>query len=76
MPNGADVDLVLDWDPLAGVAGYHVLQSSAASFDGAVELVDGTPGATTSTLADGANATPGLTFFQVRPINACNQEGP
>ena len=74
--NGANLDLVLAWSPVAGVAGYHVLQSPGAAFDGAVELADKTAGATTSTLADGVHTTPDLTYFQIRAANGCNQEGP
>lgn len=74
--NGDEVDLVLSWTPVAAAAGYHVLQSTAATFDSAVTLIDRTTTETTSTLQNGVNTTPALTFFQVRGINSCNQEGP
>lgn len=31
---------------------------------------------TTLTLADGVRTTPALTYFQVRGVNSCHQEGP
>jgi hypothetical protein len=74
-PDGATLDLVLDWDPVAA-AGYHVLQSTAAPFDAAVDLIGRTATETTLTIGDGAHTTSALTFFQVRGINSCNQEGP
>jgi hypothetical protein len=33
-------------------------------------------GATTLTIPNGANTTPSLTFFQVRGVNICDEEGP
>ena len=73
--NGADLDLVMNWDALAAVAGYRVVQSETATFD--IESESGsTAGATTLTLSDGANTAPALTFFEVRGLNSCDQEGP
>jgi len=73
--DGAALDLVLDWDPVAA-AGYHVLQSTEAPFDANIDLIGRTSTETTHTIADGAHTTPDLTFFQVRGVNACSQEGP
>ena len=69
-------DLTFAWDGVSGVAGYHVLQSNVAPFDAGVELSVRTSGETSATYVDGVANTPDLTFFQVRPINACNHEGP
>jgi subtilisin-like proprotein convertase family protein len=69
-------DLMFSWSGVAGAAGYHVLASAAAEYTGAVELTGRTDGATTLTVADVVVAPGGLTFYQVRAINACNQEGP
>jgi subtilisin-like proprotein convertase family protein len=74
--NGSEIDLVFSWNPVAGAAGYHVLQSTSAAFDDSVELLGRTTSETTHTEADGVNTTPDLTFFQVRGTNSCNQEGP
>jgi subtilisin-like proprotein convertase family protein len=74
--NGDQTDLVLSWDPVVDAVGYHVLQSAFAPFDTAVELIGRTTTETTLTVTDGVNTTPPLTFFQVRGVNACNQEGP
>lgn len=72
---GSRLDLVFDWSAVAG-AGYHVLQSVDPGFGSAVDLVGTTTTETSFTLEDGAHATPALTFFQVRAVNACHQEGP
>jgi subtilisin-like proprotein convertase family protein len=72
----AEGDLVFDWLPVAGAAGYHVLQSTGAPFDGAVDLTGRTSGETTLTVPGGVAATPDLTFFEVRTVNACNEESP
>ena len=74
--NGPDIDLSFSWGAVAGAAGYHLLQSTAAAFDTAVEMTGRTTAATTLDVANGANTTPPVTFFQVRGINSCNQEGP
>jgi subtilisin-like proprotein convertase family protein len=74
-PNGPQLDLFFAWDPVATAAGYHVIQSTSPSF-GASEVAGTTSGATTLTLDDGANTTPSLTFFKVRAVNSCGQEGP
>jgi subtilisin-like proprotein convertase family protein len=74
--NGSQVDLVFSWDPVTAAAGYHVLQSTVPSFDTGVETTGSTAGATGLTVPDGANATPGLIFFQVRAVNTCDVEGP
>jgi subtilisin-like proprotein convertase family protein len=73
--NGFEVDIVFDWSAITA-AGYHVLQSTGAAFDSAVDLIGRTDAATTLTLTDGVNTTPDLTYFQVRGVNSCNQEGP
>jgi subtilisin-like proprotein convertase family protein len=72
--NGAD--LLFSWNPVAGAAGYHLLQSTDRSFAGEVELAGSTSGDTDFTLADGIGGTPDMTFFQVRAVNSCGQEGP
>lgn len=74
-PNGPELDLLFAWNPVGSAAGYRVLQSTSPSF-GASEVAGSTAGATTLTMADGANTTPSLTFFQVRALNSCDQEGP
>jgi subtilisin-like proprotein convertase family protein len=74
--HGSAIDLVLTWVPVGGAAGHHVLQSSTAEFDDGVILLERTTTETTYTIANGANTTPELTFFQVRATNSCNQEGP
>jgi subtilisin-like proprotein convertase family protein len=74
-PDGPQLDLLFGWDPVALAAGYHVIQSTSPSFD-ASEVAGETSGATTLTLDDGANTTPSLTFFKVRAVNSCGQEGP
>jgi subtilisin-like proprotein convertase family protein len=69
------VDLEFHWDGVTGAAGYHVLHSSASTF-GTVDLTGRTDGPTTLLADDGAATTPPVTFFQVRAVNACSQEGP
>jgi hypothetical protein len=73
--NGADLDLILDWGALVSAAGYHVLQSETPAFNSPVES-GRTDGETTLTIANGANTTPSLTYFQVRGVNTCDEEGP
>jgi subtilisin-like proprotein convertase family protein len=73
--DGPEIDLVLDWSAVT-TAGYHVLQSIAPAFDGDVDLIGRTTSRTTWTIEDGVNGTPDLTFFQVRGVNTCHQEGP
>ena len=73
--DGAQLDLVFDWSAVVG-AGYHVLQSSDPSFGSGVELLGTTTTETSFTLEDGARTTPALTFFEVRAVNGCHQEGP
>jgi len=73
--NGEDLDLVLDWGVLVSAAGYHVLQSETPTFDSPVES-GRTDGETTLTIPNGANTTPSLTYFQVRGVNSCDEEGP
>jgi hypothetical protein len=75
VPNGPNLDLALSWTPVAG-AGYHVLQSSNPTFATTVELVGTTTTQTAFTIPDGARAVPALTFYQVRAVNTCHQEGP
>ncbi len=74
VPAGPDLDLVLSWTPVAG-AGYHVLQSVDKTFR-AVDLIGTTTTATTFSIENGAHTTPAVTFFEVRAINSCHQEGP
>ena len=73
--DGGPPDLLLTWSEVAG-AGYHVLQSSNPRFLEGVELIGSPATAAPLTLEDGAAATPGLTFFQVRAVNGCHFEGP
>jgi subtilisin-like proprotein convertase family protein len=73
--NGEQTDLVFDWSAITA-AGYHLLQSTSPAFDSGVELIERTTSETTYTMADGVNITPELSFFQVRGVNSCNQEGP
>ncbi len=68
-------DLALSWSAVAG-AGYHVLQSVDPTFRSVVELIGTTTTETTFTAQDGAATTPALTFYQVRAVNSCHQEGP
>jgi hypothetical protein len=76
VPNGGALDMALSWTPVAG-AGYHVLQSTDARFLAGVEVIGNPSSATTAlTLPDGAHTTPALTFFEVRAVNGCHQEGP
>jgi len=74
--NGSETDLVLSWSAVTGVAGYHILQSPDPTFSSTVELTGRTAGATMLTAANGADTTPTVTYFQVKAINTCNQEGP
>jgi hypothetical protein len=74
--NGDQIDLVLSWNPIAGAAGHHLLQSGSAPFDIGVELLERTTVETTHTIPDGANSEPTLIFYQVRATNSCHQEGP
>jgi hypothetical protein len=75
-PGDGSVDLTFDWTGVAGAAGYHVLHSTAAAFDAAVDLTGRTSGVTTLTVVDGDTTLPALSFFKVRATNACNQESP
>jgi len=75
-PGDGSADLTFHWSGVAGAAGYHVLHSTAASFDAAVDLTGRTSGATTLTVVDGDTTLPALSFFKVRAINSCNQESP
>jgi subtilisin-like proprotein convertase family protein len=70
------IDLTFGWEAAAGVAGYHVLESSAPAFDGVVELTGRTAGATSLLVENGAATATGLTFYVVRAVNGCNHEGP
>lgn len=72
----ASVDLVLGWNAVSGVAGYHVLESTTAQFDEVVSLTGRTDGATSLVAEDGAATATGLTFYVVRGIDSCNREGP
>jgi hypothetical protein len=70
------VDLVFAWDSVAGVAGYHVLQSADPRFETSVDLTGRTDGANTLTAVGAGATTPALSFFQVRAVNSCSQESP
>jgi subtilisin-like proprotein convertase family protein len=74
--SGGGTNLELAWDAVGGVSGYHVLQSTAAPFNAGVDLSGTTAGPTTLSMTNGVNLTPDLTFFQVKAVNSCNQEGP
>ena len=76
VPNGSNLDLVLSWSPVAGAAGYHVLQSEDPTFEAGVSLIGLTTTATTLTIPSGAGTAPALAFFQARAVNSCHQEGP
>jgi subtilisin-like proprotein convertase family protein len=69
-------DLVLSWNPIAGAAGHHVMQSAMPVFDAGAVMLDRTTAETSHTISGGVGATPDVTFFQVRATNSCNQEGP
>lgn len=73
--SGSPLDLAFSWSAVAG-AGYHLLQSTDPTFGSAIELLGTTTTETSLTLQDGAATTPALTFFQVRAVNVCHQEGP
>jgi len=70
------VDLAFSWSGVTGAAGYHVLHSPAPTFGAAVDVTGRTGGPTSLTVDDGAAITPPVTFFQVRAVNVCSQEGP
>lgn len=53
-----------------------MLQSTDPTFGSGVELIGNPTVQTTLTLADGVRTTPALTYFQVRGVNSCHQEGP
>jgi len=73
--DGVTYDLEFAWTAVAGVAGYHVLQSSAADFGSDVTLV-GEPGPGATSFVIDEPLTPDLVFFQVRGVNSCGLEGP
>jgi len=68
-------DLLFGWNSAAAVFGYHVLQSSNRDFSGAVHLAGRTV-TTSLTIPGGAPGTNGVTYYQVRAVNSCNQESP
>jgi len=70
------VDLGFSWSGVTGAAGYHVLHSTTPTFEASVDVTGRTVGPTTLTVDDGAVITPPVSFFQVRAVNACSQEGP
>jgi len=70
------VGLVFSWNGVGGAAGYHVLHSTAATYDTMVGLTGRTAGDTTLTVDNGVAITPDLAFFQVRAINGCYEESP
>ena len=73
--DGGQPDLVLTWSAVAG-AGYHVLQSADPRFLTGVSLIGNPATAAPLTLEDAAAPTPGLSFYEVRAVNACHFEGP
>jgi len=75
LDSGSGTDLLFTWEPVAA-AGYHVLRSDNAPFDGVVELLGRTTVETSFTEANGGGSPPALVFYQVRGVNSCNQEGP
>jgi subtilisin-like proprotein convertase family protein len=70
------VDLEFSWSDVTGSAGYHVLHSTTPTFAAFVDVTGRTTGPTSLTVDNGAAITPPVSFFQVRAINACSQEGP
>jgi subtilisin-like proprotein convertase family protein len=75
LDTGSGIDLLFSWDPISA-AGYHLLRSESASFDGVLELLGRTTTETTFTEPDEGGSPPPLVFYQVRGVNSCNQEGP
>lgn len=71
----ASEDLSIAWNGVAGAAGYHVLQSANPAFTAGGDLA-GRTSATSLNVPGGDLSTPGLTYFQVRAVNACHQESP
>ena len=70
------VDLTFGWDAVSGAAGYHLLESASAQFEEVVKLTGRTDGATSLVVEESAATSTGLTYYVVRSINGCNQEGP
>lgn len=73
--NDPRLDLDLSWSPVVA-SGYHVLQSDDPSFESGVELIAAPTTETSFSYEDGGRTTPAMTFFQVRAVNVCHQEGP
>jgi subtilisin-like proprotein convertase family protein len=73
-PAGTDLDF--NWNAVVPAAGYHVLWSTDPSFGAGVTLGGATSGETRYTMVDGVGSTPDLTFFQLRVVNGCGEEGP
>jgi len=69
------VDLHFSWTGTAA-AGYHLLESPGPTFDAQVDLIGRTEGATNLTTESVVTGTPGMTYYQVRSVNACSQESP
>ncbi|MCP3978489.1 MAG: hypothetical protein GY716_04025 [bacterium] len=75
--NGGSHDLIFGWDALVPVSGYHVLQSTVATFDSGVTEIGQTDSATTTLAVDDPDGpAPSVTYFQVRGVNGCGVEGP
>jgi len=53
-----------------------VLGSTAPAFDTHVDLAGRTAGETVLVVPGANGATPGITYYQVRSVNACSQESP
>jgi len=66
-------DLLLSWDPVAGVSAYRVWRSATADF-AIEEVLAETTG--TSHVEAGAQNDPAGWFYRVRAINSCEWEGP
>jgi subtilisin family serine protease len=70
---GANLELQLAWAAAEGAAGYRVWRSGDTSFATASLVASTTdPAWAEGTLADG----PAVTFYRIRGVNPCGQEGP
>jgi len=69
----ANLELQLAWEAAEGAAGYRVWRSGDTSFATASLVASTTATAwAEGTLADG----PAITFYRIRGVNPCGQEGP
>ncbi len=67
-------DLVFDWDPVTGAAGYRVWRSEEPS--AGLELLSGQTASTQLVLGGGVATEPPLAFYDIRAVNSCQWEGP